>query len=432
MKNQNIPDSFCLAPWVHAMHDAYNVRKICCLSRYDYQNNPVSLAEFKNSDTAKNIRKSMMSGVLPKDCEHCDSSNNKQGHVRYYRDNFNENYGEFYEEALSKTHPDGYTTMETKSFDYRFGDVCNFKCRHCSSLSSSKIAQEEKQHGISSAWPITNVKDIDLRHQALEAELIAAADAGILGDIQWVGGEPLFSESHWRIMTYFAENKDCSNIGLVYISNLSILEFKGKKLIDLIKPFKSVYIHASIESGGTAAEYIRTGLNWQSWKENFRTIKNSFAHSGNKIAAGITLTTFSLPGLREYLEFLCDEDVQLAGATMHKPNPNNYHLDIDSLGSYKTEWLREYRALIEEYKPRLLVINKRDDYTYSQLVAAADILESQTSMDLDNLSDTEREQLKRSVAWANKTDSIRKMPYSADVIKDYPFMIEWWNKINSL
>jgi hypothetical protein len=434
MNNTKIPDNFCLAPWLHAMHDTYNVRKLCCITSSHAITNPTSLEDFKNSDYAKNVRRMMMDGKLPKDCSYCDSSNDKQGHVNYYKDYFNVNYKEYYEEALSKTREDGYTTMDTKSFDYRFGNVCNYKCRHCSSRSSSKIEYEEKQHGIERAWKDDDVGevDIDLRHQTLEKELLEAADAGVLGDIQWIGGEPLFSEAHWRVMTHLSENCDCSDIRLLYITNLSILEFKGKKLIDLIKPFKGTYIHASIESGGIAAEYIRTGLNWETWKENFRTIKNSFTDGDFKICPGITLTAFSLPGLREYLEFLCDEEVHLAGVTMHKPNANNYHLDIDSLGPYKAQWLSEYRALVEEYKTRLTNSGDQKGYCYSQLIAAADILESQPGLDLDNLSDKERNELKRSVAWANKTDSIRPSPHTNDVIKDYPFMQEWWTKLNSL
>ena len=81
--------------------------------------------------------------------------------------------------------------------------------------------------------------------------------------------------------------------------------------------------------------------------------------------------------------------------------------------------------IVEEYKDTLT------PYSYQQLDSISNILEYRENKNLDSLLDGDLDKIKRGVAWANKTDNIRKS-YAMDVIKDYPFLQEWWAKINSL
>lgn len=432
MNKTKIPENFCMAPWTHAMHDTHYVRRLCCIAYEpipELRDSHVTLEDFKNSEYAKKARREMMAGQMPADCAYCDASASKQGHVDYYKDTFNKWLGKYYEEALAKTDEDGYTTMETKNYDYRFGNVCNFKCRHCSSRASSQIEHEEVQHSINPAWETDEINlDTNAKDELLLQELLTAAKNGNLETIQWIGGEPLFSEHHWKAMNYLNENCDCSNIDLSYITNLSIIEFKGKKLTDLVKNFKHTHIHASIESGGVAAEYIRSGMDWDKWRENFSKVKAGFFENQNwnfLILPGITLTTFSLPGLADFLDFIIEQNEDLCNVTFHKPNPNNLHFDIDALGEYKKPWLDEFKTIVESRKG---LIKSR---SYDSLMKAHEVLLNQQSFDLDNLEERHLTGLRRSVVWANKTDAIRKT-YAKDVIKDYPFMQEWWAKINAL
>lgn len=424
MSNE-IPENFCMAPWIHAMHDTTNARRICCIGLETQSKDLAVLDDFRNSDEVKNIRKQMMTGTLPYECKSCDNSIHSQKFVYLYKDFFNNSYKRYYDEAISKTSEDGHTTMDVKSFDYRFGNICNYKCRHCHPDCSSQIEHEEKKNNFISIKKPSFITDADLvlRYQQLEEEILTSARDGTLEELQWIGGESLFVEAHWRIMKYIVENGDPSKVKVTYITNLSILEFKGIHLLDLLEDFREVMIHASIESGGLAAEYIRDGLDWNTWKTNFKQIHDAWKYKKSRIAGGITLNTLSLLGLREYLDFLCQENASLASVNLHnKSNPNNLHLDINSLGSYKTQWLKEYRSLVEEYKDRLMT------YNYDNLISAAVILESQQALDLNS---DDIFLLKDSLIYTHKIDKIRNNIFVSDVIKDYPFMQEWWEKVNS-
>lgn len=421
--DNNIPENFCMAPWIHAAHDTSNIRRPCAISRISSHTNFETLEEFKNSNELKNIRQQMMNGKLPTECKNCNPTAIGRTFVSLYKDSFNSKFGNYYKEALSKTSIDGYTTMETRFFDYRFDNTCNFKCRHCAPENSSLLEHEEEKHNLNYK-SLKAIIDKNSRYQNLENEILTSADNGTLDELEWAGGESLFSEFHWKIMKYIVEHGKPSNIRASYITNLSIIEFKGIQLLDLLNNFKEVSIHASIESGGLAAEYIRDGLDWETWKNNFRTINNNFKNKSNcQIHAGITLTSFSLPGLRDYLEFLCQENARIAVVNMHnRSNPKNRHLDINSLGMYKKQWLDEYEALIEEYKEKLT------EFNYTNLIAAVGILEKQPALDLDS---DEIFTLQTSLEWSNKIDVVRKGITALDVIKDYPFMMAWWAKINT-
>jgi hypothetical protein len=427
-----IPNNFCMAPWIHAMHDTLNIRRVCCISLSEHSNDHETLDDFKNSSEVKNVRKQMMEGILPKECKSCDTSDSSQSFVFLYKNHFNNWYGHLYDEAMAKTSEDGYTTMNVRSFDYRFGNVCNYKCRHCEPHNSSLLELEEKKHNIDYK-PIKSNVNTTIRFENLEKEILTSAYNGTLEELQWAGGESLFSESHWRIMQEIVKNGDPSKIRVSYITNLSIMEYKGIQLLELLDKFKEVSIHASIESGGKAAEYIRDGLNWETWKKNFKKINDIYKNKPGsqnaiprfRIRGGITLTSFSLLGLREYLEFLCEENADLASVNMHNHhNPNNRHFDINALGEYKPLWLKEYRSLIEEYKDKLT------EYNYTSLIAAADILEKQPTVDLN--SNGTHGYLKSSIKHSDKIDKIRKGMIALDVLDKYPFMVEWWDKVNSI
>jgi len=412
-----------MAPWIHAMHDAFNLRKLCAVSNCNIPKDFVTLDDFRNSDEIKNVRKQMMAGTLPVECKKCNANDKDRLFVNLYKDSFNRTYGHHYDEAISKTSEDGHTTMGVRMYDYRFGNICNFKCRHCEPNSSSLLEHEVAKHNLTFLRRPSIVKDLNVRYQNLEKEITTSIHNGTLEGLHWSGGEPLFSEQHWRIMQEIVKNGNPSIIEVSYITNLSILEYKGINFLNLLDKFKDVYIHASIESGGLAAEYIRDGLNWEEWKKNYKKINDAWRGQENKrIACGITLNSFSLLGLREYLEFLCEENTMLSGVNLHNhSNPNNRHLDVNSLGSYKTQWLTEYKSLVNEYKDRLF------KYNYDSLMAAADILEHQPTLDLDS---DEIYTLTKSIWASNKVDKIRKGMVAEDVLKSYPFMLEWWHKIN--
>ena len=156
--------TFCMAPWTHTYLSPQMERRLCCSSREDSQNfkqyidtlprnweNDVSTGEINlqtleqhwNSEYMKAVRVKLMAGEEIPQCQVC---NHKLLSVATYRTHFNKLYENQIDEAFAKTRDDGSTDMKVTSWDYRFNNLCNFKCRMCGDMLSSSWEAETRMH----------------------------------------------------------------------------------------------------------------------------------------------------------------------------------------------------------------------------------------------------------------------------------------------
>ena len=128
-----------------------------------------------------------------------------------------------------------------------------------------------------------------------EKELWDAVKENRIEEIYWVGGEPLMFEIHWDIMKYLVDSGHSKNVTVRYNTNLSRISHKGVNLYDLLPHFKKVNVSASIDGTEEIVEYIRHGIKWDLWLENFK--KGLFLnelYGDDGIVLDITITS---PGL---------------------------------------------------------------------------------------------------------------------------------------
>ena len=311
----NKPETLCLAPWVHTYLSPQTERRMCCASREPAQNFeqyidtkagtgkyiPITLDEHWNSDHMKSVRQRMMAGETLPECEVC---NDKILNTDVYRSYFNQLFGHKYLQAMEHTDATGYTTMKPVSWDYRFSNLCNFKCRMCGDMLSSAWESEQKQHGMidftnpKNNWMRSEVKvEIEkFQDTQVEQEFATAVEEHRVEEVYWVGGEPLMYEQHWRYMKRIVELGDGKNVYARYNTNLSRVNYRGINLYrDILSGLRDWQICASIDGTGRIGEYIRSGLNFTQWLENFRE-GITYANSRRQIRMDFTLTT---PGLFE-------------------------------------------------------------------------------------------------------------------------------------
>ena len=97
-----------------------------------------------NNDYFKQLRLDMLNDVKNENCIDCYALENSSG--RSYRNDFNEQFKEHFTELL-KTNDDGsIDDFETIYLDFRFSNLCNFKCRSCRPEWSSNWAKETKDN----------------------------------------------------------------------------------------------------------------------------------------------------------------------------------------------------------------------------------------------------------------------------------------------
>ena len=283
------PESLCMAPWTHTYLSPQTERRMCCASREPAQNFqqyidtaagtgryiPVTLDQHWNSDHMRSVRQRMMAGeTLPE----CDVCNSKLLNTDVYRDYFWHLFQHKYPDIWESTDATGHTTMAPVSWDYRFSNLCNFKCRHCGDMLSSAWESEERQHNmIDFTDPKNNWMRPDVRKQIqefqdsqIEKEFAEAVKQHRIEEVYWAGGEPLMYEQHWRYMRQIIELGDGPNVYARYNTNLSRVNYRGINLYtDILDHLRDWQVCASLDGTAAIGEYIRTGLDYSSWLLNF-------------------------------------------------------------------------------------------------------------------------------------------------------------------
>lgn len=314
MSISNKPANLCMAPWTHTYLSPQTERRLCCASREPAQNFkqyidadgqgtgkyiPITLDEHWNSERMKSVRRRMMAGEELPECEVCNS---KILNTDVYRSYFWHLFKDRYEEAMSKTTADGHTEMVPISWDYRFSNLCNFKCRMCGDMLSSSWETEcvandmVPWHDPKSNWLIepnrSNMRSF--QETQIRNEFYDAVEAKTVREIYWVGGEPLMFEEHWYAMQRIVDLGYADQVYVRYNTNLSKTVFKRIDLYKEILPkFKDWQICASLDATGQIGEYIRTGLDYNNWIKNF---EEGLAITTNPRQMRIDFT-LTLPGL---------------------------------------------------------------------------------------------------------------------------------------
>jgi sulfatase maturation enzyme AslB (radical SAM superfamily) len=79
--------------------------------------------------------------------------------------------------------------------------------------------------------------------------------------IYFAGGEPLLMEEHYRILEELVKRKRF-DVRLIYNTNFTHTELKGRSVFEYWRQFDSVAVGASLDDSGSRAEYIRKGADW--------------------------------------------------------------------------------------------------------------------------------------------------------------------------
>ena len=309
------PDALCMAPWTHTYLSPQTERRMCCASREPAQSfeqyidtgagtgkyTPVTLEQHWNSEHMRSVRRRMMAGETLPECEVC---NDKLLNTDVYRSYFNQLFAHKYDNAMANTKADGSTTVKPVSWDYRFSNLCNFKCRTCGDMLSSSWESEQRANNMinwdnpKNNWMIPVVREEISKFQdtQIEAEFAQAVTEHRVEEIYWVGGEPLLFEQHWRYMKQIVDQGDGLRVYARYNTNLSRVDYRGVNLYrDILAHLRDWQVCASLDGTGSIGEYIRTGLNYQQWLDNFRQ-GVAVATNRRQMRVDFTLT---LPGLFE-------------------------------------------------------------------------------------------------------------------------------------
>ena len=427
-----LPSSLCLAPWVHTYLSPLTERRMCCASREPAQNFrqyidtaagtgryvPIALDQHWNSEHMQSVRRRMMAGEALPECAVC---NHKLLNTSVYRDYFWHLFQHHYDNIWKTTNDQGATTMQPVSWDYRFSNLCNFKCRMCGDmLSSSWESEQRQQNSIDWSDPNTAWMQPDIRREItqfqdteIEREFSQAVEEHRVEEVYWVGGEPLMYEQHWRYMQRIIELGDGEKLYARYNTNLSRVDYRDRNLFtDILKHVRDWQICASLDGTGRIGEYIRTGLDFSSWRTNFQ---QGVQHQQHRRQMRIDFT-LTLPGLFEVKNI---EDLA-----------KEFGVDILAkvVFSFSPDIILSPLAL-----PRQLLDSKIDSLVSDiQDGALKDILlqlKNRPTFE-EQWPDTWEQALVKGKQRVLQLESIRTAPINmSEILKQDSRIYEWWNNI---
>jgi len=326
-----------MAPWTHTYLSPQTERRLCCASREPAQSfkqyidtgndakeyKPLTLNEHWNSDHMRSVRQRMLAGEELPECQVCD---HKLLNTNVYRSYFNQLFKHKVDEAYDSTDETGATTMPTVSFDYRFNNLCNFKCRMCGDmLSSSWEAESRKEKSWnedSQPWMASPLREQIKKFQDTQVveEFTNAVETKTIKEIYWCGGEPLMWEIHWKAMQRIIELGFAKEVYVRYNTNLSRTSLKGIKLFDLLPQFQDWQVCSSLDGTGEVGEYIRDGLDYKQWLDNFKE-GMAVAKTSREMRLDYTLTMPGLLELKNMFDLSQELDVELLTKVMFTFSP---------------------------------------------------------------------------------------------------------------
>jgi hypothetical protein len=404
---------------------------MCCASRDPAQNftqyidtasgtgqyQPVTLNEHWNSEHMKSVRRRMMAGeTLPE----CDVCNSKLLNTDVYRSYFNSLFGSKYQLAIELTTSDGATEMKPVSWDYRFSNLCNFKCRTCGDMLSSAWESEQQQHDMidwsnpKNNWmmPIVKEQITQFQDTQIEQEFAEAVEQHRVEEVYWVGGEPLMYEQHWRYMKRIIELGDGKSLYARYNTNLSRCNWRGCDLFDdILGHVRDWQICASLDGTGSIGEYIRTGLRYDDWLANYRRAVASRRHR-RQVRIDFTLTLPGLFSIPDILQLAKETDTEILAKVVFSFTPDIILSPLSLPRHLLEPWLDELiPATHGALQDILIQLKKRPTFE-------------------EQWPDQYQHGLARGKARMLKLETIRKDSYTLnDILSARPNIQKWYNEI---
>lgn len=320
-------NTICAIPWVHLNIIPRGKVYPCCMTTdftgYAGDLNTQTIEEIWNSDYMKKVRVQMLNGEEPKMCSRCFESERSSGNSS--RIHHNLHFDNKLKEIPVITQPDGHVdNVDLKYWDFRFSNLCNYKCRSCGPEYSSAWIPDARALGWTDEKKDEKVITINVDETNNVDFLKKYVD--VVEKIYFAGGEPLLMDEHWQILDMLDE-KERHNVVITYNTNLSKLTYKDKNVLDYWKKWgRRAWIWPSIDEVGERAELIRSGTVWKTVEKNLREIAKLNIH----IKPNITVSNMNVFRLPEIIQELIDIGI----IKKEYENMENFNLNVLEFAKY--------------------------------------------------------------------------------------------------
>lgn len=313
-----ISSTYCAAKWYNATIWLGHGQSTSChhppahyIDPKELKNNPSAIHNTKHK---KKMRKMMLEGVRPNECEYCwkveDIGRNNISDRVYKTEIFKD------EDIIATSKMSWEEDVMLKTLEISFDRTCNFACSYCNPGFSTTWVKDIKKYG-----PYVNIQSDGRGHFIDDAPWAKSAgktdeenpyitafwqwwENGLqdnLEEIRITGGEPLMAGSVWKLFEWYKNNPEKGRkLRFAMNSNLVPKKELMDKLIEMSRHVPFFEVYTSNESVGKHSEYIRDGMIYEQWKENIGRLITE----GNvkKLHMMMTINSLCLSSITEFMD----------------------------------------------------------------------------------------------------------------------------------
>lgn len=325
--------TYCALPFRETMIIPGDVLLLCC--RHD--TNVIVKDTFDKtfkSGKHQEIRELMLAGKPVTGCEQCYREE-EQG-VESMREKSIKTYGVVKD-------------IELQGIHIQFDNVCNLKCRMCSSVSSHLLYNEETEiYGKSISWQKFVVTDV-----------YKDIDTSKLNVIRLHGGEPFMSKRAEEFFKVINRSGRISKIDIVIPTNGMVKP--STEFLEALSNCNNLSIAVSIDAYGDLNDYFRSKSDFNTIISNldfFYSLRDSRKSGTTNISIVTTVNVYNVNKLKELDLFLESRysNLPLVKSMLHGPG----YLRISCLPK---EYKDNIRHTVIEY-PDVLKMLDIDDTNY--------------------------------------------------------------------
>lgn len=313
----NQSKTFCMHPFTGLATREDGAIQVCCRSH------PISFIQHEtleqawNNENMQRIRRQVLRGERPKECEPCFSLEDqgveslRQRHIAGVIPEARIN---LYPDAVSKMDHDFTMPFEIPTMELKLNNLCNLKCRMCHPGDSTSwndwsevkdfykgtgkvIFDLVEEHNLERKPLLDKFEDNPNWWASLEKNL------PYFQRVEFAGGEPLMDPQHYRILDMLKPYGD--KIEIKYATNLTMLGKGNRNIYEYWPHFKSVALNVSIDGMKDSYEYIRGNAEWDILIKNIKEVQP--ITNINRIVGAVAVQVSNVLILDKMIEYFLDD-----------------------------------------------------------------------------------------------------------------------------
>jgi sulfatase maturation enzyme AslB (radical SAM superfamily) len=411
--------TFCMHPFTGLATREDGAICVCCRSYPIGFIQDAPLEYHWNGEVMQNIRRQVLRGERPTECEPCFSLED-QGveslRQRHIEPKIPESRITLYPNALSKMNHDFTMPFEIPTMELKLNNLCNLKCRMCHPMDSTSwndwgeikdFYKKEnnimfhivEEHDLENKPHLDKFQDNPEWWNSLEKNL------PYFRRVEFAGGEPLMDPQHYCILDMLAPYGN--QIEIKYATNLSMLGKGSRNIYEYWPKFKSVAVNVSIDGLNESYEYIRGNANWIELINNIKEIQK--IDNISRIVGAVTVQVSNVLILDKMIEYFLDDlEIIFHSHRVEYPKVLSAQCLPNELKDIAIERLQNIRLRVHEFK----LVKKQPEllqYTLNQIQDNINYLKARDQSDkwTDTISFNKKLDLSRNQSFTDVTPEFK-------------------------